>query len=231
MLPICGNADVEFCNGAKEGAVMRAVLELLQDYLHTSGLGCLVRSMPMSAAAAQAVRQKSALLLGLCSHTGSGAAICYRPACEDSKRAAQLLCDNISPIAPGAVKIVSTPLPGRCPTLLLRLGCRDNLDEAQWMVQCTGVVAHAMAKAVTSWFGVPCKSPFANCEAAVHTPNGALALRRAPSAEAPLLRALPNGATLLLLHRDGEWQYVECEGSCGYVLRKFLAMKTAAAKK
>jgi hypothetical protein len=113
----------------------------------------------------------------------------------------------------------------KCTAVQLRLGFRDHPDDAQWMLQRTGAISHALAKSLADWFEVPCKSPFADVQATVNAPGGSLALRLAPQAEAELLRPLSNGTRLTLLHREGEWQYVEFDGVCGYVLRKFLQIK------
>jgi len=242
LLSACGNEAAEHCNGAKEGAVISAALGLLQDYLQVSGLKATMRppEIPSAMVASIANRQRVDLLFCMRSNVSPGGArrpqqgcdICYHPASERSRRLADTLVETIRPIAvdPERVRTMSSPqLPdfrmAKCPAVQLRLGFRDHPDDAQWMLQRTGVIAHALAKATTQWFDVPCKSPFSDIQATVNAPGGSLALRRAPQAEAELLRPLPNGTRLTLLHREGEWQYVEFDGACGYVLRKFLQIK------
>jgi len=239
LLSTCGNGAAEFVNGAKEGEVMRAILELTQDYLNVSSLGANVvmptparpGAMPFGTVASMARRQKSALVLHVCSGNYKGESrgieLCYPIHSVASRRFAELLAEHFKPAAPGPVKLAPLPMPefhmAKCPVAQVRLGCRSHQEDAQWMLQSTGVIAHTLAKAVTAWFEVPCKSPFAHCEAVVA--SGSLALRRAPGIDAEQLCALPKGTKLLLLHRDGDWQYVEHEGVCGYVLRKYLSAK------
>jgi len=230
LLSACGG-DAEYCNGANEAAVMGAVLSLLQEYLQVSGLRAEVCPVPCAMAASAANRQRADFLLTLRSNAGQGRGIevCHHPASEKSRRAAALMQENLQQVYIDAQRVKRLPAPqlpefhmAKCPCAQLRLGDRGDPEDAQWMLQCTGVIAHALAKALTAWFGVPCQSPFSQREAQVRAPSGSLALRRAPRAGAQLLRPLPNGAQLLLLHREGDWQYVEFEGTCGYVLRKFL---------
>jgi len=237
LLSACGNGAAEFVNGAKENEVMRAVLDLTRDYLHVSGLGASVIApaqarpgfMPFGVMATAARRQKSALVLLVCSgnYKGErrGIELCFPIHNDPSRRFAGTLAEYFKPVAPGPVQQVPQPMPEfrmtKCPVAQVRLGCRGHQEDAQWMLQGTGVIAHTLARAATTWFDVPLKSPFAHCEAAVV--GGSLALRRAPGTEAKQLRTLPKGAKLLLLHRDGDWQYVEHEGACGYVLRKYLS--------
>ena len=242
LLSACGIEAAEHCNGAKEGPVVSAILGLLQDYLQVSGLKATLRppEIPIPMVASIANRQRADLLFCMRSNVSPGGArrpqqgcdICYHPASEKSRRLADLLLEAIRPIAvdPEHVRTMPSPqLPdfrmAKCPAVQLRLGFRDNQDDAQWMLQRTGVISHALAKGVAQWFDVPCKSPFSDIQATVNAPGGSLALRRAPQAEAELLRPLSNGARLTLLHREGEWQYVEFNGACGYVSRKFLQIK------
>jgi len=243
LLSACGSAAAAYCNGAKEGEVMRAILELTEDYLHVSGMGASLilprtrAGMPFGTVAMAARQRKSALVLMACSGNypaksgRRGVEIC-RPMdgsnCgEASRRFAAMLEEQLGAIAPGPVKQVPMPMPEfyavKFPVAQVYLGSRSHQEDAQWMLQSTGSIAHALAKSAALWFDIPCKSPFAHCAAVVT--GGALALRRAPGRGAELLRTLPNGTKLLLLHRDGDWQYVEHEGVCGYVLRQYLQAK------
>jgi len=244
LLSACGSAAAEYCNGAREGEVMRAILELTEDYLHVSGMGASLllprtrASMPFGAVAAAARQRKSALVLMVCSgnypaNSGRrGVEICTpmqnNGTCgEASRRFAAILEEQFIAIAPGPVKQVPVPMPefraAKCPAAQVYVGSRSHLEDAQWMLQSTGAIAHALAKAAALWFDILCKSPFAHCAAVVT--GGTLALRRAPGRGGELLRTLPNGTKLLLLHRDGDWQYVEHEGVCGYVMRSYLQAK------
>ena len=232
LLSSCGNEAAEYCNGANEAGVMGAILTLLQDYLQVSGLRASIRpkKVPAAMVASIANRQRVDLLFCLRSSSGaSGIEICFHPASERSRRAAQLLYERMVPIAPDAKRVALLPSPqlpdfrmAKCPAVQLRLGCRADKEDAQWMLQSTGVIAHALAGALTEWFGLPCKSPFAESQAGVHAPGGSLALRRGPQPDAEVLRTLPNGTRVTLLHREGIWQYVEADGKCGYVMRKYL---------
>jgi len=244
LLSACGSAAAEYCNGAKEGEVMRAILELTEDYLHVSGMGASLllprarAGMPFGSIAMAARQRKSALVLMACSGNypaksgRRGVEICTpmqngSNCGEPGRRFASILEEQLAAIAPGPVKQVPMPMPefraAKCPVAQVYLGSRSHPEDAQWMLQSTGAIAHALAKAAALWFDIPCKSPFAHCAAVVT--GGALALRRTPGRGAALLRTLPNGTKLLLLHRDGDWQYVEHEGVCGYVLRSYLQAK------
>jgi len=231
MFFCCGNETARHASGASESDVMSAIVALGQDYLQASGLRTLPR--PVN-------RQRAQLHLSMQSHAKKevqGAEICFHPGSENSRRLAQLLQSRFSLIVPSSqTKLVPAPqLPelrmAKCPAIQLRLGNRENQDDAQWMLECTGVIAHAIAAAVAEWFDVPLNSPFAQYPATVHTPGGALALRSCPGTESELLRPLPNGTRLMLLHRQGDWQYVEAEdGSLGYVLRKYLRQQAEENK-
>ncbi len=240
LLSACGSAAAEYCNGAGEASVMEAILRQLADYLNASGLKAALRppTVPSHAATAVASRENAALLLLLRSSAAPlervgelrGTDICFHPAAKKARALAELLRERVAAAAPDPAQVRLLPSPqlpefraARCPTVQLRLGYRDCPEDAVWMLQSTGVIAHALAKAVMAWFELPCVSPFAERAAIVRTPNGPLALRRAPQKEAEQCYTIPNGAELTLLHREGEWQYVEYEERCGYVARKFLA--------
>jgi hypothetical protein len=238
LLSNCGSENAEYCNGAREGAVIGAILEQLQEYLQVSEVGALLRpeAVPSAAMASVANRQRCALLLSLRSAAASGKGelkgcdVCFHPTSAESRRAAELLRSSLASVAPGDVRLLPSPqIPdfrmARCPAVQVRLGCRDCDEDAQWMLEGTGVIAHALARGLAMWLDVPLKSPFAKREAVVRAPGGGLAMRRAPEPRAELLRVLPNGANVTPLHRVGEWQYAEHDGFCGYVLRRYLAKK------
>ena len=227
VLLSCNSRETaEHASGANEADVMGAILTLLQDYLQVSGLS----------AARGPANARADLLLRLQSYQkkdAQGVEICFHPGSEKSRRLARLLEARLGGISPAQqVRLVPAPEPrmAKRPAVQLRLGCRGNQDDAQWMLECTGVIAHAIAGAVTEWFGQPLKSPFAQLQASVNAPGGSLALRSRPGTEAALVRALPNGTKLTLLHREGEWQYVELDGACGYVMRKFLRLPVKKAQ-
>jgi len=240
LLSSCGNEAAEHSNGANEADVISAVLSLLQDYLQVSGLNAPMRpaKVPGAMVASIANRQRAGLLFCLKSYSkkdAQGVEICFHPASEKSRRAAQLLEQHLNVAVPTKqVRLAPAPqLPdfrmAKCPALQLRLGNRDHPDDAQWMLQCTGVIAHALAGAICEWFEIPCKSPFAAMQASVVAPS--LALRRGPAAKSEQLRVLARGAKLTLLHREGDWQYVEIDGKCGYVPRRHLKFAKAKAEK
>jgi hypothetical protein len=238
----CGNETQEFCNGAKEGDVMNAILKQLTDYLAVSGLEACVRpcSVPAKMVSSLANKERANLLFLLRSGSGKPRVIgrtaedthcvCYHPRVAPSRQAAELLCAELSRITPYERKIHITPTPNlpdfsmsKCPGVQVRLGCRDDMEDAQWMTQSVGVIAHTLAKSITAWFGVPCKSPFAHIRATVHAPAGQLALRVLPEKNAPVVRQLLNGTPLTLFHKEGDWQYAESDGTYGFCLRRFLA--------
>ena len=170
LLSACGG-DAEYCNGASEPAVMGAILNLLQEYLQVSGLRASLRpkQIPSAMVASIANRQRADFLLTVRSGAGQGQgiAVCYHPASEKSRRAAVLLQEHLRPAYIDARRVKLTPPPqlpdfrmAKCPGVQLHLGARDDPEDAQWMLQCTGVIAHALAKALTAWFEVPCKSLF-----------------------------------------------------------------------
>ncbi|MDR2524989.1 MAG: SH3 domain-containing protein [Oscillospiraceae bacterium] len=240
LLSCCGDEAAEFCNGASESAVVDAALGQLAEYLQASGLEAAMRpaQVPCHAVASVANRENAALLLTLCSSRAPaekagqerGTDICFHPAAKRSRALAEAIHAALCAAAPDPAQIRLLPAPqlpdfrmARCPCVQIRLGYRDHPEDAVWMVQATGIVAHALAKGVAAWFGLPCISPYAGQGAVVHAPSGSLALRRAPHREAEILQALPNGTPLTPLHREGEWQYVEHDDRCGFVQRKYLA--------
>jgi N-acetylmuramoyl-L-alanine amidase len=241
LLSDCGNENAEYCNGAKESAVMDAILEQLLDYLEVSGIHAQLRPdhVPSAAVSSIANRERANLLFLLrstCAHpkiigrdAAQGCCVCYHPRQANSKQIAEILSDCLSGICPHKEGFAPVPAPqlpdfhmAHCPAVQVQLGCRDNAEESAWMTEGVGVISHALAKGITRWFDVPCKSPFANTKAIVNAPAGALLLRQFPSKTAPVLETMPNGTALTLLHHNGEWQYAELDGICGFCLRQYL---------
>ncbi|MDR1463723.1 MAG: SH3 domain-containing protein [Oscillospiraceae bacterium] len=233
----CGGDAAEFCNGAAEADVMGTILTQLQAYGAASGLECRRRptQIPTHAVASWANRERADFLLLLRSAASAsdgvqpGPEVCFHPASAKAKAAAELIRGRLARVYPEPERARLTPTPqnphfrmAKCPAVELRLGCRDQADDAQWMLQSGGAVAHALAAALAAQFGVPCRSPFARQSAGVHTGGGPLALRAAPAQAAEKRAEIPNGAEVTPLHGEGKWQYIEYQDQCGYVLKKYI---------
>ncbi|MDR2646973.1 MAG: hypothetical protein LBB67_02485 [Oscillospiraceae bacterium] len=221
----------EMSNGAKESVVLEAILAQVRDYLAASGLRVIMRpaQVPPAAVASIANRERASFLFCLSANGREPCGVCYHPQSQAGKRCADLVLERLELIIPEgkAFKRVASPqLPdfrmAKCPCVHLCFGEEKDAKTAEWLVQSVGVIAHALARALTAWFDLPCQSPFARSTAKIAAPQGALALRCLPSEQSERLLSMKNGADVLLFHREGEWQYIECEGVCGFAKRQYL---------
>ena len=199
---------------------MNLLADALEPYLRSSGIS-FTRNRP-DMTAGSCIRQANAgeydFYLALHSNASSpreegknrGIIVFYYPGSPEGKRGAELIARELRQIYPLPDKVVTRPTTtlgevarSRAPAALAEIGYHDNYADARWLEGHWDAIAQQLARAMTSFFGLPFIPPMKPVVGTVDVEQGGLNLRAAPSFQAPVRDVLPDGSEVTVL---GEWQ-------------------------
>ena len=142
---------------------------------------------------------------------------------------AELLVEQIKPIypLPELVRAVPTTTLGevrrtRAPSVLAELGYHDNPEDAAWIEDNLDLIAQALVRGVSEYFGVPFQEPVPVRRGVVTVNWGTLNIRDYPNLSAAVLASAPNGAELVIYGESGNWYSVSYHGIVGYASTAFV---------
>lgn len=218
---------------------MNLLADRMEPYLLASGIG-FVRNDPDKNAAA-AIQQSNAgtydFHLALHSNAAPpeksgqlrGVDFYYYPTSADGRRMAELLVEQIKPIypLPELVRAVPTTNLGevrrtKAPSVLAELGYHDNPEDAVWIEDNLDLIAQALVRGVSAYFGVPFQEPIPVRRGVVTVNWGTLNIRDYPDLSAAVLASAPNGAELVIYGEAGNWYSVSYHGIVGYASTAFV---------
>lgn len=220
---------------------MNILADLMEPYLSASGIS-FTRNDPEGSVGASVRKSNSGnygLHLALHSNaSGSanpggqrGSDFYYFPGSTEGKRAADIfvsLFKNIYPLPERVRAIPTTTLyevrNAVAPTVLAEIAYHDNPEDAEWIRSNLNVIARTLAQGVAQFFGVPFVQPGITQTATVRTAGGRLNLRSSPSLNGTIIGAIPNGTTVSVTGREGNWYAVIYNGQNGYVSGDYLVI-------
>lgn len=148
------------------------------------------------------------------------------------KNAAEIIASNLAAIYPLPDRVRAVPNTTfaelrltRAPAVLAEIGYHDNAEDAEWIRANLQGIANALALSVAEYLNVPFKTPDSVGtlgEGLVVTGGGRLNIRQAPSLTADVIAQAPNGSTLTLLAREGDWYLVSRNGVQGYSAARYI---------
>jgi len=149
------------------------------------------------------------------------------------KRAAEIIANNLKEIYPDPNRVRAVPNTTfaelrltRAPAVLAELGYHDNAEDAEWIRANLQSMARVLALSVAQFLGVPFKTPQDTDgnlgQGLVVTGGGRLNIREAPNLNSNVIAQLPNGATVNLIAKDGEWYLISRNGTQGYVYGQYI---------
>jgi len=159
-----------------------------------------------------------------------GTVIYYYPTSTDGLRMAELIAEKFRGIypLPDLVKIIPTTSLGEvsrtsAPSVLIEVAYHDNPEDEKWITNNIDAIARTIASAVNEYFKAPVEKK--GQTAKVLLTSGYLNIRSGPSLNAPVVGMAPNGATLKVIEKAGDWYNVEYNGVNGYANADYLTMQ------
>ena len=179
-----------------------------------------------------------------------GIDVYYYTGSAQGKRAAEIIAENLKTVYPLPDKVRALPNSTfaelrltRAPAVLAEIGYHDNQADASWIRNNVPRIAEALSRAVAQYLGVAFKAPSGKgngtgsgsgnsgagdggggTTATVKTGGGRLNIRSGPSLEAEVIAQAPNGATLTVVAREGEWYLIRRGNVEGYVDSQYLVI-------
>ena len=195
----------EFINGGSEEYHMNLLADALEPYLIASGIE-FDRNTPEMTARSSIEQANSIggqdLYLALHSNASpeefagmlQGPDVYYNPARPESRRAAELIADELRKIYPQPQLVDVRPtnylgevLRPNAPAVLVEVAYHDNPEDAAWIVDNTNLIAQALSNAVDEFLGIaqPTSAPAENSETVPASANVSEAPDNAENAENP----------------------------------------------
>ncbi|MBQ3196249.1 MAG: SH3 domain-containing protein [Clostridia bacterium] len=147
------------------------------------------------------------------------------------KAAAELLAERLRSIYPGTVRALPNTSfaelrSTRAPAILAEIGYHDNAEDAEWIKANIDNIARETARAVAEFLNVPfADAPNTSGETGlVSTGGGRLNIRDAPNLQGNVIGQAPNGSTLNILGKEGDWYRVSRGGVTGYSYAPYIKL-------
>lgn len=165
-----------YVNGGNEEFWMNRIADEVEPYLRASGIDFVRNTPDMTARSSIEQSNNVGADLHVAIHSNAspenisgqlqGTDIYYSPVSRNGQRFARLLQQNFRNIYPDSerVNILPTELLGEvrdtnAPAVLIETAYHDNEEDADWIRSNTGAIAREIARAITSYFGVPLVEP------------------------------------------------------------------------
>ena len=231
-----------FYDGAgSEEYYMNLIADAMEPYLTASGIEFVRNTPEMTAASSIAASNAGNFDAHVALHSNAappalsgqlrGSDVYYSPNSARGRYLAELIAGQLRTIypLPDRVRTVPTTSIGeirltRAPAVLLELAYHDNVDDANWITGNLPTIARSLAEAVTEYFGLPLIAPSTPRTGTVRLSSGNLNLRTAPSTGAAIYRQIPNGASVEVLGRYGDWYVLRYNGVIGYAARQYVSV-------
>lgn len=230
-----------YAGGGNEEYYMNLLADEMEPYLISSGITFL-RSDHATQEIQDVIRQSNAsnIDLHLALHSNAagegkegqvrGVEVYYNPQNSFSRKAAQLIAEQMKKIYPDPSKVQVLPtttlaevVKMNMPAILLEVAYHDNWEDAQWIRDNLGQIAQAVVKGVCAYFGIPFVPAQPIRIGTVHTGGANLNLRRFPSTQAQILTRIPNNSKVLVYSQIGNgWSVVGFGGQTGYAASEYI---------
>lgn len=229
-----------YVNGGTEEYYMNLLADEMEPYLRASGIQFTRNTPDMTAVSSIRQSNQGNYDLHLALHSNAapegrygqvrGSIVFYYPGSVQGKRAAEIVADNLKAIYPNPNLVRAEPTTRlgevrqtRAPSVFIELAYHDNEQDANWIKNNLNAIAENIVLSLTEYFGIPFLLPQPVRSATVRTDGGNLNIRAKPNVNAPIKGRIPNGATVTVFSRYGEWDVVGYGNLVGYAANRYLS--------
>ena len=110
----------------------------------------------------------------------------------------------------------------RAPAVLFELAYHDNVEDANFITGNVDRIARNLVQSLAQYFGIPFIDTVPPRQGHVRTMGGALNVRNKPSTEGAVIGQIPNGSTVTIQGRTGDWYVVTYAGLTGYAAARYI---------
>lgn len=229
----------QYAIGGNEEEYMNLIADRMEPYLRSSGIAFVRNDPDKSAAAAIADSNSSHFDVHLALHSNAappnlagklrGVDIYYYPQSASSERLATIIANNMKLIYPLPDKSRALPTDylgevtrTRATAVLAELGYHDNLEDEAWIKSNLSAIAKNLVLSLTDYFDIPFVEASSPLKGSVILSEGSLNLRRYPSMQGAVIGSIPNGASVDILGKTGDWYVTRYNGQTGYASSEYI---------
>ncbi len=228
-----------YVNGGNEEYYMNLIADAMIPYLNATGISYTRNTPGMTAASSISASNSGNYDLHLALHSNAagggregtvrGSEVYFYPQSANSRRAAEIIANNLKLIypLPGRVSAIPTTTLGevvrtRAPSVLIEFAYHDNLEDAAWIKNNINAIAENVVLSLADYFGIPFSQPQELYFATVSTNGSNLNLRDRPSFDSNVITIIPNGTRVSVFSDNGNWSLVRYNEFTGYANNNFL---------
>ncbi len=229
----------QYVNGGNEEEYMNLIADRMEPYLRSSGITFVRNDPNKSAAAAIADSNSGHYDVHLALHSNAappnlsgqlrGVDIYYYPQSQSSERLATIIANNMKLIYPLPDKSRALPTDflgevtrTRATAVLAELGYHDNIEDEAWIKSNLSAIARNLVLSLTDYFDIPFVEAASPLKGTVILSEGNLNLRRYPSMQGAVIGSVPNGASVDILGKTGNWYVIRYNGQTGYASSDYI---------
>ncbi|MCL2108706.1 MAG: N-acetylmuramoyl-L-alanine amidase [Oscillospiraceae bacterium] len=230
-----------YVNGGNERQYMNYIADRMEPYLFSSGISFSRNNPNLNFAAAIAASNAGNYNVHFSVHSNAagagregqvrGSEFYYDPNSYESRRLATITANNMKYIYPDPtkVRIVPTTTLGevvntRAVAILCEVAYHDNREDAEWIKNNLTPIAVVLVQALCDYFGIPFVQAKPISYGIVNTGGANLNIRQHPWATARLLGVIPNGASVRIIGRTGNWYAVRFNDISGFSSADFIVV-------
>ncbi len=228
-----------YVNGGNEEYFMNLIADAMIPYLNATGISYSRNTPSMTAASSIAASNSGNYDLHLALHSNAagagkegtlrGSEVYFYPQSSNSKRAAEIIANNLKLIypLPELVRAIPTTTLGevvrtRAPSVLIEFAYHDNYADAAWIKNNINSIAENIVLSLADYFAIPFSTPEELYFATVLTSGSNLNLRDRPAFDSNVIATIPNGARVSVFSDNGNWSLVKYNEFTGYANNNFL---------
>lgn len=158
-----------------------------------------------------------------------GIDIYYYPRNLNSVYAAKTIAVNLKSLYPNSEFIKSIPTTTisevsrpKAPSVLIRIGYHDNIDDALWIIDNTDSIAINLVQSIAQYFKIPFIAAQKLKKGIVRTNGSNLNIRSYYCFDAKVISTVPDGSTIDVLGQYGDWFTVRYGDAVGYAFTQYV---------
>ncbi|WP_040196485.1 SH3 domain-containing protein [Candidatus Soleaferrea massiliensis] len=229
----------QYVTGNSEEYYMNLIADAMIPYLRSNGIQYVRNTPQMTAASSIQASNAGNYDLHLALHSNAapeslsgrirGTDVYYNPSNWRSRRAAEIIADNLRTIYPLPDRVQARPtdylgevIRTRAPGVLIEFAYHDNVDDANWIINNIQPIAENVVMSLTEYFDIPFIQPQAPQIGVVNVRGANLNVRSRPNTGAPIVGRLANGQTVTVWGEWNGWYVIDSDGLVGYVAGQYI---------
>ncbi len=231
-----------YVNGGNEELYMNQIADRMEPYLRSSGIVYRRNDPNKGAAGAIADSNSGNFDVHLALHSNAapeslsgrlrGIDIYYSPMSDLSETLATIIANNFMMIYPLPDKVTPRPTTSlgevtqtKAVAVLCEIGYHDNVQDAAWIKNNLNAIAVNLVQSLCDYFGIPFVMA-GPVQSGIVTAGGSnLNIRSYPAMNGRIIGSIPDGSTVTIYGKTGDWYVIFYQGITGYVSAEFVSLQ------